>query len=53
MSDSSRPISYQPTDGLSYDPEEPRYWDAAALQKEVTRAFEICSTPSTRSTTAT
>jgi glycerol-3-phosphate dehydrogenase subunit C len=42
MSDSSRPISYQPTDGLSYDPEEPRYWDAAALQKEVTRAFEIC-----------
>lgn len=35
-------ISYKPTDGLSYDPEEPRYWDEAALAKEVERAFEIC-----------
>ncbi len=35
-------ISYTPTDGLSYDPEEPRYWDAGALAKEVTRVFEIC-----------
>jgi Fe-S oxidoreductase len=37
-----KPISYKPTDGLSYDPEEPKYWDAALLQKEVTRAFELC-----------
>jgi glycerol-3-phosphate dehydrogenase subunit C len=37
-----KPISYQPTDGLSYDPEEARYWDPAALQKEVTRGFELC-----------
>jgi glycerol-3-phosphate dehydrogenase subunit C len=37
-----KPISYKPTDGLSYDPEEPRYWDARALAKEVTRAFELC-----------
>ena len=35
-------VSYTPTDGLSYDPEEDRYWDREALGKEVTRAFEIC-----------
>jgi Fe-S oxidoreductase len=39
---SSESISYQPTDGLCYDPSEPKYWDETALQKEVTRAFEIC-----------
>jgi Fe-S oxidoreductase len=36
------PIAYKPTDGLSYDPAEPRYWDSAALAKEVERTFEIC-----------
>jgi Fe-S oxidoreductase len=35
-------ISYQPTPGLSYDPEEAKYWDPAALEGEVRRAFEIC-----------
>jgi Fe-S oxidoreductase len=40
--DSTR-IDYQPTDGLSYEPSEPKYWDPAALQKEVDRTFEICS----------
>ncbi|HLG15309.1 MAG TPA: heterodisulfide reductase-related iron-sulfur binding cluster [Blastocatellia bacterium] len=35
-------IEYKPTDGLSYDPAEEKYWDAAALQKEVQRTFEIC-----------
>ncbi len=35
-------ISYQPTDGLSYDPTDPKYWDESALDKEVTRAFELC-----------
>ncbi len=35
-------ISYQPTDGLSYDPIDPKYWDETALQKELTRAFELC-----------
>ncbi|WP_242360091.1 heterodisulfide reductase-related iron-sulfur binding cluster [Anaeromyxobacter sp. SG17] len=35
-------ISYQPTPGLSYDPSEARYWDRAALEGEVRRAFEIC-----------
>jgi Fe-S oxidoreductase len=41
MADDKR-ISYQPTPGLSYDPSDPKYWDEAALQGEVTRAFEIC-----------
>jgi Fe-S oxidoreductase len=35
-------ISYKPTDGLSYDPLEAKYWDEAALDKELTRAFEVC-----------
>ena len=35
-------ISYQPTDGLCYEPSEETYWDAEALQKEVTRVFEVC-----------
>jgi glycerol-3-phosphate dehydrogenase subunit C len=35
-------ISYMPTDGLSYDPTEDKYWDPDALQKELTRVFEVC-----------
>ncbi|MEO0650697.1 MAG: heterodisulfide reductase-related iron-sulfur binding cluster [Planctomycetota bacterium] len=35
-------VSYLPTDGLSYDPADDVYWDEGALDKEVTRAFEIC-----------
>ncbi len=35
-------IAYQPTDGLSYDPSEDKYWDPDALDKEVRRTFEIC-----------
>jgi Fe-S oxidoreductase len=42
MTDTDTPVSYQPTDGLTYDPDDARYWDAEALQKEVTRTFEIC-----------
>jgi Fe-S oxidoreductase len=37
-----QPISYKPTDGLSYDPSQATYWDPAALAKEVERTFEIC-----------
>ena len=37
-----KPISYKPTDGLCYDPDEKKYWDASALQQEVTRGFELC-----------
>ncbi len=36
------PISYQPTDGLTYDPDDATYWQPEALAKEVRRAFEIC-----------
>jgi Fe-S oxidoreductase len=39
----AKPISYQPTDGLSYDPEDQKYWDDDALDKEVQRVFEICN----------
>ena len=42
MTDTDKPVSYQPTDGLTYDPEDARYWEPEALQKEITRAFEIC-----------
>jgi Fe-S oxidoreductase len=35
-------ISYQPTDGLCYEPSEPKYWDPVALGKELTRVFEVC-----------
>ena len=42
MSEQSGNISYQPTDGLSYDPEDSVYWDKSGLKKELTRTFEIC-----------
>lgn len=29
-------------DGLSYDPNEVKFWDRSALEKELTRAFDIC-----------
>jgi Fe-S oxidoreductase len=35
-------ISYAATDGLSYDPNEPKYWDKQALDKEIERVFEVC-----------
>jgi glycerol-3-phosphate dehydrogenase subunit C len=35
-------ISYQPSDGLSYDPAEEKYWDKGALDKEIRRVFEVC-----------
>jgi Fe-S oxidoreductase len=35
-------ISYMPTEGISYDPIEEKYWDADALQGEITRVFEVC-----------
>jgi glycerol-3-phosphate dehydrogenase subunit C len=42
MADTGTAVSYQPTDGLSYDPEDARYWDPVGLQKEITRVFEVC-----------
>jgi glycerol-3-phosphate dehydrogenase subunit C len=35
-------ISYLPTEGLSYDPSEEKYWDPEALDQEMERAFEVC-----------
>ncbi len=40
---SDKPISYQPTDGLTYDPEDAKYWDRGLLNKEVERVFEVCN----------
>ncbi len=41
MSESGN-ISYQPTDGLSYDPAEAKYWNKDGLHKEIERIFEVC-----------
>ncbi len=35
-------ISFLPTPGISYDPNESVYWDGQALADEVERAFAIC-----------
>jgi glycerol-3-phosphate dehydrogenase subunit C len=42
MSDNEGTISYQPTDGLSYDVAETKYWQKEELDKEIQRIFEIC-----------
>jgi len=39
---SEKNISYKPTDGLTYDPSDPLYWLRSAIDKEVTRVFEVC-----------
>jgi Fe-S oxidoreductase len=35
--------SFQPTEGLSYDPSEERYWRRELVDLEVTRVFGICA----------
>lgn len=35
-------IQSRPTAGLSYNPNEPRYWEREALEQEVERVFDIC-----------
>lgn len=35
-------IRFAPTDGLTYNPNDPKYWDPAALEKEILRTFELC-----------
>ncbi|HVS18273.1 MAG TPA: heterodisulfide reductase-related iron-sulfur binding cluster [Planctomycetota bacterium] len=42
MSTEGSPISYAPTDGLSYDPEDEVYWQAGKLRGEIERVFDIC-----------
>jgi Fe-S oxidoreductase len=35
-------IRYAPTDGLTYNPNEAKYWDREALHKEIVRTYELC-----------
>lgn len=35
-------IQSQPTDGLSYNPNEPKYWEPERLAREIDRVFDIC-----------
>lgn len=35
-------IEARPTDALTYDPNEPKYWDRAKLNVEIERVFDIC-----------
>lgn len=35
-------ISYLPSEGLCYDPNDRRYWDQRLLDKEIERVFEVC-----------
>jgi Fe-S oxidoreductase len=43
MSTTLPEIRYAPTDGLTYNPNEPKYWDREALQKEIDRTFDLCN----------
>jgi glycerol-3-phosphate dehydrogenase subunit C len=36
-------ISYAPTSGLTYNPNEQKYWNRDALQLELDRAFDLCN----------
>jgi Fe-S oxidoreductase len=36
-------IRYAPTDGLTYNPNDPKYWDRGALQQEIDRTFDLCN----------
>lgn len=42
MAEDSGNIRFQPTDGLSYNPNEELYWNREALRKELLRSFELC-----------
>lgn len=42
MTDNQTRISYLPTDGITYDPGDSKYWNKTALEKEIERTFEIC-----------
>ena len=35
-------IKYAPTDGLTYNPNDAKYWDEQALEQEITRTFDLC-----------
>ncbi len=35
-------IESRPTDALTYNQTEPKYWERAALDREIERVFDIC-----------
>ncbi len=35
-------IKGEPTPGMTYDPNDPKYWDRSAMAGEMERVFEIC-----------
>ena len=36
-------IQSRPTDALTYNPNEPKYWERAKLDQELERVFDICA----------
>ncbi len=42
MSQGGQHHSFAPTDGMTYNPNDPRYFDANALQGELKRTFDLC-----------
>ena len=36
-------IRYAPTDGLTWNPNDPKYWDRQALDQEIHRTFDLCN----------
>lgn len=39
---STTPIKHAPTDGLTYDPSDEKYWEPELLRQELERVFDIC-----------
>ena len=42
MTTKNNRISYLPTEGYTFDPSTPKYWDKKSLDKEIKRTYEIC-----------
>ncbi len=42
MTEDAGEIHFQPTDGVSYNPNDALYWNQEALHKELLRSFELC-----------
>jgi glycerol-3-phosphate dehydrogenase subunit C len=36
-------IQSRPTDALTYNPNEPKYWEREKLDQEIERVFDICA----------
>ena len=42
MTTKNNRISYLPTEGYTFDPSNPKYWEKKSLDKEIERTYEIC-----------